>query len=107
MQEPPAEMIGKGFRTGLFSLPPSPRLDLPPPIARHSAGTPAFLRGGVMATTSLPIHAPDADLWQEVRRGGVLAFETLVSRYQSLVSAVAFNACGDLALSEDVAQETF
>ena len=31
----------------------------------------------------------------------------LVNRYQSLVCAVAYSTCGDLALSEDVAQETF
>jgi RNA polymerase sigma factor (sigma-70 family) len=49
----------------------------------------------------------DGDLWQLVRQGSVPAFEALVRRYQSLVCAVAYNACGDLALSEDVAQEAF
>jgi zinc protease len=49
----------------------------------------------------------DADLWQLVRQGSTAAFEVLVRRHQSLICAVAYNACGDLALSEDVAQETF
>lgn len=49
----------------------------------------------------------DADLWILVCRGSVEAFEILVRRHQSLVAAVAYNACGDLALSEDVTQETF
>src|SRR5438876_4858567 len=52
-------------------------------------------------------HTPDADLWQLVRQGSVPAFESLVRRHQSVVCAVAYNACGDLTLSEDVAQETF
>src|SRR5215469_8699930 len=49
----------------------------------------------------------DSDLWQLVRAGSTAAFEVLVGRYQSRVCAVAYSACGDLALSEDVAQETF
>jgi RNA polymerase sigma factor (sigma-70 family) len=49
----------------------------------------------------------DADLWQQVRQGSAVAFEVLVRRHQALVCGVAYNACGDLALSEDVAQETF
>jgi RNA polymerase sigma factor (sigma-70 family) len=58
-------------------------------------------------STVLNEHAPDADLWQLVRQGSIPAFEVLVRRHQSAVCAVAYNACGDLALSEDVAQETF
>ena len=49
----------------------------------------------------------DSNLWQRVSQGSVLAFEVLVRRHQSLVCAVAYSACGDLAQSEDVAQETF
>jgi RNA polymerase sigma factor (sigma-70 family) len=60
-----------------------------------------------MTTAGLTDHTSDIDLWQLVRQGSVTAFEVLVRRHQSLVSAVAYNACGDLALSEDVAQETF
>src|SRR5262245_37137289 len=52
-------------------------------------------------------QTPDADLWRFVRQGCTQAFEAVVRRHQSLVCAVAYNACGDLALSEDVAQETF
>ena len=50
---------------------------------------------------------PDGDLWQFVVNGSIPAFELLVRRHQSLVCAVAYNACGNLAQSEDVAQETF
>jgi zinc protease len=50
---------------------------------------------------------PDPELWRLVLQGSTSAFEVLVRRHQSLVSAVAYGACGDLALSEDVAQETF
>jgi zinc protease len=49
----------------------------------------------------------DASLWQLTCQGNVSAFEVLVRRHQSLVCAVAFSACGNVALSEDVAQETF
>jgi len=49
----------------------------------------------------------DSNLWQLVGRGSASAFEVLVRRYQSLVCSVAYSACGNLALSEDVAQETF
>lgn len=52
-------------------------------------------------------HTPDADLWQRVKQGDLEAFEVVVRRHQSLVSAVAYNCCGDLAASEDVTQETF
>src|SRR5271166_3866651 len=52
-------------------------------------------------------NTPDSDLWQRVREGSAPAFEVLVQRHQALVCAVAYNACGNLALSEDVAQETF
>src|SRR5437764_13806697 len=61
-------------------------------------------------TTMTPIvaeHAPDSELWQCVRQGSAPAFEAVVRRHQSLVCAVAYSACGDLTLSEDVAQETF
>ena len=49
----------------------------------------------------------DSNLWQLVCQGSASAFEVLVRRYQSLVCSVAYSACGNLALSEDVAQETF
>ncbi len=49
----------------------------------------------------------DFELWQLVCQGSASAFEVLVRRYQSLVCSVAYSACGNLASSEDVAQETF
>ena len=49
----------------------------------------------------------DSSLWPLVCQGNASAFEFLVRRYQSLVCAVAYSACGDLAQSEDIAQETF
>jgi hypothetical protein len=63
----------------------------------------------MMTTTSRTESAPESDssLWQLVCRGSESAFEVLVRRHQSLVCAVAYSACGNLALSEDVAQETF
>jgi RNA polymerase sigma factor (sigma-70 family) len=60
-----------------------------------------------MTTPVLSDETADGDLWQEVLAGKAAAFEVLVRRFQALVSGVAYNACGDLALSEDVAQETF
>ena len=62
-----------------------------------------------MTTTPQSETASESDpnLWQLVCRGSASAFEVLVRRYQSLVCSVAYSACGDLALSEDVAQETF
>lgn len=63
----------------------------------------------MMMTTSRIESTPESDssLWQLVCRGSESAFEVLVRRHQSLVCAVAYSACGNLALSEDVAQETF
>jgi len=61
----------------------------------------------MMTTTTANASESDSDLWQLVCRGSASAFEVLVRRYQSLVCSVAYSACGNLALSEDVAQETF
>ncbi len=49
----------------------------------------------------------DSNLWRLVCQGSAPAFEVLVRRHQSLVCAVAYCACGNLSLSEDLAQETF
>ncbi len=51
--------------------------------------------------------ASAAQLWQLVCQGSAPAFEAVVGRYQAVVCAVAYSACGNLAQSEDVAQETF
>ena len=49
----------------------------------------------------------DARLVQLGRNGNRDAFGHLVSRYQSPVCALAYSACGNLAQSQDLAQETF
>ena len=64
-------------------------------------------KGKRMTTCETLEDSPDFQLWQLVLEGNARAFEVLVRRHQSLVCAVAYNACGDLARSEDVAQETF
>ena len=56
------------------------------------------------ATTEQP---SDPELCDRVRRGSEDAFETLIRRHRGAVAAVVYAACGDLATSEDVAQETF
>jgi zinc protease len=63
-----------------------------------------------MMTRALSIEnnsQSDSNLWQDVCQGSTRAFELLVRRHQALVCSVAYSACGNLALSEDVAQETF
>jgi zinc protease len=60
-----------------------------------------------MSTPAVTERASDSELWQLVRQGSAPAFESVVKRHQSLVCAVAYSYCGDLTLSEDIAQETF
>ena len=49
----------------------------------------------------------DAELILQCRNGDQSAYGQIVQRYQSLVCSVAYNRCGDLAMSEDLAQEAF
>lgn len=49
----------------------------------------------------------DASLVASSLAGNRDAFGQIVSRYQSSVCALAFSACGDMARSEDIAQEVF
>lgn len=49
----------------------------------------------------------DAELVAACRLGNRLAFEQIVERYQRLLCSLAYSALGDVAASEDVAQETF
>ncbi len=49
----------------------------------------------------------DEQLWRRSQTGDREAFGCLVERHQSLVCALAYSACGDVARSEDLAQETF
>lgn len=57
----------------------------------------------------MPVAGVESDetLWREAREGDREAFGRIVERHQSLVCAVAYSACGNLARSEDLAQETF
>ncbi len=50
---------------------------------------------------------PDADLVAACLAGNRSAFGQIVERYQRLLCSLAYSATGDLAASEDVAQETF
>ncbi len=52
-------------------------------------------------------NTSDTHLIQLSRKGDSVAFGALVEKYQSLVCSVAYSRCGDLARSEDLAQEAF
>jgi RNA polymerase sigma factor (sigma-70 family) len=54
-----------------------------------------------------PTIATDSDLVTRSRQGNRDAFQSLVERHQSLVCSLAYAGCGDLHLSEEIAQETF
>jgi len=56
--------------------------------------------------TNLPCVS-DAELIQQSRNGDESAYGQMVERYQSLVCSVAYSRCGDLGMSEDLAQEAF
>src|SRR2546422_6767128 len=49
----------------------------------------------------------DTQLVERCLDGDREAFGRIVERYQGLVCALAYNACGDISRSEDLAQETF
>jgi RNA polymerase sigma factor (sigma-70 family) len=49
----------------------------------------------------------DAQLVERSLRGDTQAFGSLVERHQSLVCGLAYSACGNVHVSEDLAQETF
>ena len=51
--------------------------------------------------------ATDAELVQRCRQGDQTAYGEIVERYQTLVCSVGYNRCGDLAISEDLAQDAF
>jgi len=57
-----------------------------------------------------PLPAPDAteaDLINQAAAGDRQAFGLLVEQYQSLICSLAYSGTGDLARSQDLAQETF
>ena len=49
----------------------------------------------------------DRTLIEQSLTGDQQAYGRIVQRYQSLVCSVAYSRCGDLAMSEDLAQEAF
>src|SRR2546426_12142191 len=49
----------------------------------------------------------DAELVERSRTGDREAFGRIVERYQSLICALTYSACGNLQASEDLAQVTF
>ena len=53
------------------------------------------------------MQASDVSLVQQSRAGDRDAFAEIVRRYQSLLCSVAFGATGNLATSEEIAQEAF
>ena len=61
-----------------------------------------------MNTTLMdPRTVSDEQLWQASRSGDLEAFGRIVERYQSLICALAYSGTGDLATSQDLAQEAF
>jgi len=54
-----------------------------------------------------PNRRTDAELVGDTLAGNRNSFAEIVSRYQILVCSLAYSATGDLARSEDLAQETF
>ena len=60
-----------------------------------------------MNTNSASRTVSDEQLWQASRSGDRDAFGQIVERYQSLVCALAYSGTGNLATSQDLAQEAF
>ena len=63
---------------------------------------------GVMNTATLiPRTTDDTQLVELSLLGDTQAFGRIVERHQSLVCGLAYSACGNVHVSEDLAQETF
>src|SRR5262245_64831858 len=61
-----------------------------------------------MSMRTVPLTAmSDDQLCQRSRERDREAFGQIVERYQSLICSLAYSACGNLAQSEDLGQETF
>ena len=57
---------------------------------------------------TMPVEeTADAELVARSAEGDREAFGQIVTRYQTLICSVAYNATGQIAQSEDLAQETF
>jgi RNA polymerase sigma factor (sigma-70 family) len=61
----------------------------------------------VITSEFIPQAEEDAALVAQCREGSHDAFRRIVDRYKTLVCSVTYSATGDLARSEDLAQETF
>jgi RNA polymerase sigma factor (sigma-70 family) len=59
------------------------------------------------ASTLISRTSDDAQLVELSLRGDTQAFGSIVERHQSLVCGLAYSACGNVHVSEDLAQETF
>lgn len=57
--------------------------------------------------TFIPATTDDTQLVELSLRGDTQAFGSLVERHQSLICGLAYSACGNVHVSEDLAQETF
>jgi RNA polymerase sigma factor (sigma-70 family) len=60
-----------------------------------------------MSTLPVEIPVSDAELVELCRGGNRDAFGTIIARYQSLICAISYNACGNAGRSEELAQDTF
>lgn len=60
-----------------------------------------------MSKATYITELPDSDLVERSIGGQKEAFSELVNRHQSATCGVAYSICGDVGLSEDVAQEAF
>jgi len=60
-----------------------------------------------MSTSIAPSPVHDAQLVERSLLGETGAFGGIVERYQGLICGLAYSACGNAHLSEDLAQETF
>src|SRR6266404_14277 len=60
-----------------------------------------------MRTTFEKELLSDVELVERSRGGDREAFGSIVERYQSLICALTYSACGNLHASEDLAQVTF
>jgi RNA polymerase sigma factor (sigma-70 family) len=64
----------------------------------------------ITISNNMPVAAEfedDANLVARTLAGNQEAFERIVSRYQSLICSLAYSSTGNVARSEDLAQETF
>ncbi len=87
-----------------MSVPPTP----PQPAADAAdAVDPGAAHAPATASPAETQSPSDADLVELARTGNPVAFESLIQRFQSLVSLVAYRQLGHQDAVEDVAQEAF